>query len=98
MGATRESNCSGGILAAWPPEDAGGADDWGGACASASPGARSIVHRIATRDLRFPAVRSGFIRTSLPAVSEPNVESTEANCMPYTECTEQVAPARGPRF
>src|SRR6185436_19341976 len=67
MGATRESSCSGGILAAWPLCDDAGVDDCCSAYARCSPGTRVIVQRIATKDLHVSPIRSGFIITSPPS-------------------------------
>src|SRR5215472_5434805 len=54
IGATRESSCSGEILAAGllDDDDDGGGDGCCGLYASVSPGTRTSAHRIATSDLR----------------------------------------------
>lgn len=59
MGATRESNCSDESLMDLPFGGAG-ATDWD-AYVTVSPGARIIVHRIATHVLQSEAFASNFI-------------------------------------
>jgi hypothetical protein len=64
MGATNESSCSGGILAAELVDDAG-AGDWGKLYARVSSGKIAIVQRITISDRRVPNPRSGTIVVSL---------------------------------